>query len=130
VLRIVILLILAAHGIGHSIGVMGGWANNAWGGSDDSWLLTPALGRATAGLEGLIWLLPLAGFLVAAGALWAGIDLWRAIAVASAAVSLLAIALFPVQLPLFSLVGAVAVDLATIIGLIWLQWPAADAVGA
>lgn len=129
-LRIVIVLILAAHGIGHSIGVMGGWGNNAWGGSGTSWLLSPALGRATAGLEGLIWLLPLAGFVVAAGALWAGMDIWRAVAVASAGLSLLAIVLFPTQLPTGSVVAAVAVNVATLIALVLMQWPAADAVGA
>ena len=129
-LRLLIVVVLIAHGIGHSIGVAGGWGNNAWGGSGDSWLLTPVLGRSVGVVEGLIWLIPAIGFVAAGGALLAGMDAWRAIALASSAVSLLAIALFPQQLPAFSTVAAVVVDVAVIIGLTVLQWPSADAVGA
>jgi len=87
-LRLLIVLVLVAHGIGHSIGVAGG------------------------------------------GALLAGLDAWRALALASSVVSLVAIALFPQQLPAFSTVAAVVVDLAVMIGLLVLEWPSADAVGA
>jgi hypothetical protein len=129
-LRIVIVLVLGAHGIGHLIGVAGGWFNSAWGGSNTSWLLTPPLGRATGVLEGALWLLPGIGFVLAAGLLLGGSELWRPLALASAAVSLIVIALFPGQLPLGSTVGAVAVDVAVILGLLIFSWPAPDAVGA
>ena len=72
-LRLFIVLVLVAHGVGHSIGVAGGWGNNAWGGSDESWLLTPMFGRSAGVLEGLIWLIPAIGFLAAGGALLAGL---------------------------------------------------------
>ncbi len=88
------------------------------------------MGRSTSVLEGLIWLIPAIGFVAAGGALLAGLDAWRALALASSVVSLVAIALFPQQLPTFSTVAAVAVDLAVVIGLTVLQWPSADAVGA
>ncbi len=129
-LRLFIVLVLVAHGIGHSIGVAGGWGNNAWGGSDESWLLTPVLGRSAGVLEGLIWLIPAIGFVAAGGALLAGLDAWRTLALASSAVSLVAIGLYPQQLASFSMVGAVLVDLAVVFALTVLQWPSADAVGA
>lgn len=129
-LRLFIVLVLVAHGIGHSIGVAGGWGDNAWGGSGESWLLTPVFGRSAGALEGLIWLIPAIGFVAAGGALLAGLDAWRALALASSVVSLVAIALFPQQLPAFSTVAAAVVDLAVIISLTVLEWPAADAVGA
>jgi hypothetical protein len=79
-LRIVIVLVLGAHGIGHLIGVAGGWFNSAWGGSNTSWLLTPPLGRATGALEGALWLLPGAGFVSPPGCSWVAPScggLWR-----------------------------------------------------
>ena len=82
-LRLFIVLVLVAHGVGHSIGIAGGWGNNAWGGSGESWLLTPVLGRSAGVLEGLIWLIPAIGFVAAGGALLAGLDAWRALALAS-----------------------------------------------
>lgn len=129
-LRILIVLILGAHGIGHSIGVVGGWAQSAWGGSSTSWLLSPVLGRATGIVEGGLWLLPGIGFVVAAGMLVGNVELWRPVALASATMSLLVIALFPGQLPAGSTVGAVAVNAAVLLGLLVLNWPAAEAVGA
>ena len=129
-LRIVIAFVLGGHGIGHLIGVAGGWFNSAWGGSSSSWLLTPALGRATGVVEGALWLLPGIGFVLAAGLLLGGSELWRPLALASAAASLLVIAPFPGQLPLGSTVGAVAVDVAVILGLLIFSWTAPDAVGA
>jgi hypothetical protein len=129
-LKIVIALVLVAHGIGHSIGVAGGWGNNAWGGSGESWALSPVLGRSTAVLEGVIWLLPAIGFVAAGVALLMGFDAWRVLAVASSVASLVAVALFPLQLPASSMIAAVVVDAAVVVSLTLLQWPSADAVGA
>jgi hypothetical protein len=57
-------------------------------------------------------------------------DAWRVLALSSSVVSLVAIALFPQQLPTSSMVAAVLVDLAVLISLTVLEWPSADAVGA
>jgi len=129
-LRLFIVLALVAHGVGHSIGIAGGWGNNAWGGAGESWLLSPVLGRSAGVLEGLIWLIPAIGFVAAGGALLAGLDVWRTLALAASAGSLVAIGLFPQQLPTASMVAAVLVDLAVVFSLTVLEWPSADAVGA
>ena len=129
-LRTLVILVLAAHGIGHTIGIVGGWAGAAWGGSSDSWLLSPVLGRTTGIIEGVLWLVPAVGFIAAAWLLLGSNEAWRWVALASAVVSLMAIALFPQQLSTGSLVGAVVVDAVVIVGLLALNWPAAEAVGA
>jgi hypothetical protein len=129
-LRIVLVLVLGAHGIGHLIGVAGGWFDSAWGGSSTSWLLTPVMGRATSVLEGALWLPPGVGFVLAAGLIVGNSELWRPVALASAAASLLVIALFPEQLPLGSTAGAVVVDVVVIVGLLLFSWPAPDTLGA
>ena len=129
-LQMLVVLVLGAHGVGHLIGVAGGWFNSAWGGSSTSWLLTPVLGRTTGVLEGALWLLPGIGFVLAAGLVVGDSELWRPVALVSAAASLLVIALFPGQLPAGSVIGAVLVDAAVITGLLLFNRPAADAVGA
>jgi hypothetical protein len=52
------------------------------------------------------------------------------VAVISAVASLLAIGLFPGQLPVGSTVAAVAVDLAVVVGLLLVRWPSIEAIGA
>jgi hypothetical protein len=81
-------------------------------------------------LEGLLWLLPAVGFVAAAGLLVANVEGWRGVALVAAILSLVVIALFPQQLSFASLIGALVVDAAVLIGLLLLQWPAAEAVGA
>lgn len=129
-LRTFVFLVLAVHGVGHTIGIAGGWAASAWGGSSTSWLLTPLLGRTTGVVEGLLWLIPAIGFAAAAALLIGNFEAWRWVALASAVASLFVIALFPQQLSTGSLIGALVVDAIVLIGLLVLDWPAADAIGA
>jgi hypothetical protein len=131
-LRIVIGLVMAAHGIGHVIGVVGAVrpGGMTWGGSGTSWLLTPALGRATGAIEVVVFALPTVGFIVAAGLLLGGNEMWRGVAVAASVASFVAIGLFPQQLQSTSMVGAVAVNLVVLVGLLLLSWPSPEAVGA
>jgi hypothetical protein len=81
-------------------------------------------------VEGLIWLLPALGFVAAAVLLTGNSEAWRWVAVISAVASLLAIGLFPGQLPVGSTVAAVAVDLAVVVGLLLVRWPSIEALGA
>lgn len=129
-LRMIVLLVLGAHGIGHLIGVVGGWGGSAWGGSAESWIVSPVLGRWTGAVGGGLWLLPTVGFLVATGLLLSSNELWRGVAVLSAIASLVVITAFPEQLPIGSVVGAVLVNAAVLIGLLVAGWPSAETVGA
>jgi hypothetical protein len=131
IVRLLVIGVLVVHGLGHSLGVIGGWGIvRLQGGSSDSWILSPILGaRVTGLLEGVVWAIPMIGFVVAAAGLWMGADWWRPVAIVSAVVSLFAIGLFWDQLVATSKIGAIAVDLAVLVGLVVAHWPSPEALG-
>jgi hypothetical protein len=131
-LRLLVALVMAAHGIGHLIGVVGAWrpSGMTWGGSSDSWLLSPALGQGSAIVEAVLFGAATVAWIAAAGLLLAGHEAWRGVAVGGAVASLLGLGLFPAQLPTGSMIGAVAVNVMTLVALLLLDWPSPEAVGA
>ena len=135
-LRIIIALVLFVHGVGHIMGVMpalGLSRLKRW--SSHSWLLTPLLGDTVSRIISIIlFLAALIGFLGATLGLLGWLvphDSWRTLAVASAVISLLAIALFWNAFVSFipNKVGAIAVDLATLACLLVLNWPSEADIG-
>ena len=144
VLRAIIAFVFAFHGIGHAMGIIPalgvvdvegssqGWMKN-W--SSDSWLLTNLLGETVSRiLCALLYGAAFLGFLGAALALlgW-GVphDWWRTLAVISAVVSLLALLLFWNALILLfpHKAGALAINVATLLCLLVLNWPTEAAIG-
>jgi hypothetical protein len=126
----IIAIVFFIHGIGHIMCVMpalGLDASPGW--NSYSWLLSGLIGQpATNGAAILIWLAAIVGFLLAGLALlgW-GVPhaWWRPLAVVSAVVSLIGVVLFwNAFATWFNKVGAITVDLAVLIGLLVLQWPA------
>ena len=125
---------LVIHGLGHggALGAhiwmalrprdpTGGWQ------AARSWLL-PALPAATATpIAGAFWIVAMLGFVVAALSFW-GIGLpgeaWRSVAIGSAIVSLVGITLFFGTWPPFNTLAALAVNIAVLVSLLWLRWPA------
>ena len=110
-LRYVIALILLAHGIGHSIGIMQtlrlATITPEWHG--DSWLLTGVGGSALTNVVGIaLWSAALVGFVLAAGVVvgWLPAEWWRPLAVGASLCSLAGILLFPLAFPLTSTLGA------------------------
>jgi len=125
---------LVIHGLGHG-GALGALIWMALRPSDPtggwqaarSWLL-PALPAATATpIAGAFWVVAMLGFVVAALSFW-GIGLpgeaWRSLAIGSAIVSLVGITLFFGTWPPFNTLAALAVNIAVLVGLLWLRWPA------
>ena len=90
-------------------------------GVPDSWLIgeRKALGLALTLAGG-------AAFIIAGAGLWAQAEWWRALAVTSAALSLLFFLVFFQPLILFGM----ALDVAVIVALVWLDWPTKSMVGA
>ena len=127
----VVALVLFAHGIGHSMGIIQAMnlatVNPEWHG--DSWLLTGPLGLApTRAIGVIVWTVSLVGFCALAAAVigWIPASWFSPLAVVSATASVVGLALFPFAFPTFSMVGALAVDVAVLAAVtIWHWQPAA-----
>jgi hypothetical protein len=126
-MKFVIAAVLFAHGIGHVMAPLQVFKvaviNPAWAG--DSWLLTGAGGQTLGQAIGMVlWMTALVGFVVAAAVVmgWLPVTWWVPLAVVSSIASLAAIGLFPTAFPTFSTIGAVVVDLATLLAVLGLHW--------
>lgn len=135
-LRVVIALVLFAHGIGHVMGMMpmvGFSTVERW--NARSWLLTGLLGDTLSRIIGFIlFLAALLGFLGATLALLGWLlphEWWRTLSIVSAAISLVALGLFwNAFVTLFpNKIGAIAVNLAVLIGLVFMDWPTEADIG-
>lgn len=133
-LKLVIGLVLIAHGIGHVLGLFPilGWAK-ADGWTADSWVLSGPVGVTAAhALGAVLWLVALVGFVIAGvGVLGMAVPAaWiRPAAVVASVASLIAIGLFWDALPsATSKVGAIGVDLAVLWAVVIGHWPASDVV--
>lgn len=130
-LRIVLAIVLLAHGIGHSLGLLQVFriatVNPQWGG--DSWLLTGSLGTGAAQAVGVVvWAAAIAAFTAAAAVVmgWLPASWWAPLATGAAAISLVGLVLFPSAFPLTSTVAAVVVDVAVLAAVAWLRWSPAQ----
>lgn len=125
--RIIIAVILIAHGLGHVLGILAALGVKlSPTHSPDSWLFTRLLGDTGARIIGfVIWLLALVGF-VGAGL---GLLGWLvpaasvpALAIGASVISLAGLALFWNAFPFFfpNKVGVIVVDVAVLVYLIWI----------
>lgn len=133
IIKFIIGAALLLHGLGHG-GALGaliwikfrpGDNTGAWWAAR-SWLL-PSLPTATAtAVASVFWVLSLIGFVAAALSFWGVLvpgDAWRQLAVTSAIISILGIALFFGTWPTFNTIAALAVNIAVLITQLWLHWP-------
>jgi len=127
--RLWIGIVLILHGVGHILGVL---ATTSLGGENwnaRSWLLTDAMGESPARtLSVVLWTLCCIAFVVAGLALLeVGLpeDWWKSIAVGAAFVSTVTLVLFwnafPVLFP--NKIGALAINVAVIWGVLIADWP-------
>ena len=124
-------LVLLAHGIGHSMGLLQIFkiaaVNPEWHG--DSWLLTGITGATVAQAIGVVaWTVAMVGFIALAGILFGTLPStwWAPLAIASALASLAGLLLFPLAFPTFSTLGALVVDMAVVVAVGWYHWAPAD----
>jgi hypothetical protein len=129
--RIVLALVLGAHGIGHVVFLVSTLGVADWGGPSHSWLLANLGGGTVERVAGsLLWMVALAGFLAAAAGLLAQHEWWRTAAVVSAGVSLLGLAIFWSNPPGSSVFSAAILDVAVLVALLAVHWPSASLVGS
>ena len=128
---IIVALVLLAHGIGHSMGILQALKvviiNPAWDGR--SWLISGVAGRTlTQAIGVVLWAVALIGFVVLAGVVvgWLPEAWWGPLAIVSSIASLAGLALFPTAFPTFSSVGALVVDLAVLASVLWFDWVPSD----
>jgi hypothetical protein len=125
-IKVVAAGVLAAHGIGHALGWMPALGVASFQGvSSRSWALTGVLGDGGARMAGgILFIVPMVGFVAAAIGLLTGQPWWRQAAVASASVSLLATALYPQAFTTGATVGSVAVNVVVLYGILVAGWGA------
>ncbi len=122
-LKLVFAIVIAVHGIGHSLGVMtiplGVIKGNGF--SSNSWLLSDRLGLPDGVVKavGYLWLVVAIGFIAASLGYWQSLDWWRQVAWASLALSLGLFVVwwnaFPSNIPIQANLGNVA----TLVALLW-----------
>ena len=129
--KIVVGLVLLAHGIGHSMGLLQIFkvasVNPQWHG--DSWILTGVAGPSvTQAVGAILWTVAIVGFAAVAGVVvgWLPAEWWQPLAIVSSVVSLVGVVFFPIAFPLFSTIGAVAVDVVVLAAVLWLNWVPSD----
>lgn len=128
-LKLVIGIVLLAHGVGHVLGIFPvvGVAPMStlpkWTG--ESWLLPSSPPTMSHAIGGVLWGVALVGFVLLSFVVfgWLSETWWQPLAVGSAAASLVAVALFPSAFPtLVNVVGAAAVDVVVLVATIAYQW--------
>jgi len=129
--KIAVAVVLLAHGIGHSIGLLQIFkvaaVNPEWHG--DSWLLNGPVGTtATQAVGGLLWTVAIVGFAALAAVVvgWLPTTWFVPLAIASSLVSLAGVALFPIAFPVLSTLGAAVVDVAVLASAVWFHWLPGD----
>ena len=125
--KILVAVVLFAHGIGHVLGPLQVFkvtaAEPTWNG--DSWLLTGITGQTVSNAIGLaLWVAAMIGFVAAAAIVmgWLPASWWVPLAIGSSVVSLVAIALFPTAFPTTSTVAAAVVDVAVLGAVLVFRW--------
>lgn len=128
--RIVLAVVVGAHGIGHVLFLVPSLGLVDWGQSTRSWLLTNLAGdMVTRAIGSFLWLAATLGFVAVAVGIFGQKEWWRMLAVGSAGLSLFGLALFLDRQPTPPMLNAALFDLAVLAALLWLHLPPKSVVG-
>jgi hypothetical protein len=125
-LRILVAVIVFAHGVGHVLFLMPAVGVAVQGQSAQSWLLTNLLGAGlTHGAGAVLWVAVVVAYLAAVAGLFTHAAWWQPVMVAASIASALGLALYwpsPITSPhLAALIADIVI--VAVVGL--LRWPAA-----
>lgn len=131
-LKLILIVVLFAHGIGHVLFLAPAVRLADWAGqTSHSWVLTGLIGDGlTRAVAAAVWLSAIALYLAAVGGLAAGQEWWRFAAIAGAVVSLAGIIAFWDGIATSNAFFALVVNALVLAALILARWPAASEVGA
>jgi len=138
-LRILAVVVLLVHGLGHG-GALGALAwIRARPGADTggwhaarSWLLPSMTTNAATIVASACWTVAFGGFVIAAFSLWGVLPdaIWRPLSVACALVSGAGIILFAGTWPLLNTLAAMLVNIAVLIAVLVVSWQPANVAGS
>jgi hypothetical protein len=118
-IKVAVLAVLIGHGLGHIIAPQAAFAppgalpRNARAIIGSSLTIVSPAGKSLA----LIWLIPLVGFVIGTLGLWTGQEWWRPVLAVSSVASIAAVLPWWGVMPTFSYLGAIAVDIAVLVGI-------------
>lgn len=127
-LRIVLALIIGAHGIGHILFLVPLLGMADWGQSAQSWLITAETPARLIG--GLLWMAAMIVFSAAVYGLLGEYAWWRSVAAIGAVVSTVGLIIFWVNPATSPTVAALVFNLLVLASLFVLHWPSVEAIGA
>jgi hypothetical protein len=119
-IKVAILAVLIGHGLGHVMAPQaafvppGALPRNAHTIIGSNLTIVSPAGKSLA----LIWLVPLAGFLIGTYGLWTGQDWWRPVLAVASIASIMSVLPWWGVMPTFSYLGAIAVDIAVLVGIL------------
>jgi hypothetical protein len=129
-MNVLLAIVVLAHGIGHVLFLaptirFARWADQ----TGHSWVLTPSIGdTATQVVGGLVWIATIVLFVGGVGGFMTGQDWWRAMTVAGAILSIIGIVLMWDGIATTNAIFALVFDVLILGSLLWLHWPALDAL--
>jgi len=120
-LRYLITVALFAHGVGHLLFVANSWGVWKGGAENRSWLFSGVIsaGQTLEGIFGLLWLIPLVGFVALSWGYLTHQGWWPQLALGSATISLAMIVLWWGSLVAGSAFFALVFDAAVIVVVFW-----------
>jgi hypothetical protein len=132
VVRIVLALVVFAHGVGHVLFLGPVLGLGAWAGqTGHSWVLTGVVGDGVArAVATVLWSAVIVLFVAGVAGFLAGADWWRATTIAAAALSVGGIVLYWDGLATTNAIFALVTDAVILGGLLVAHWPSSELAGS
>ena len=123
-IRILVGIVVLAHGVGHVLFLMPALGAAQWGQSTRSWLLTGTLGESlTRGLGAILWLAVTLAYIAGVIGMFMHAAWWQPTLVAASVVSAAGLILFWSNPPSSPALSALIFDLCVIVAVQFFRWP-------
>jgi hypothetical protein len=128
--RIILAVVIASHGIGHTLFLVPCLGIAKWGQTSQSWLLTDLIGDTpTRAIGSVMWSAVTVGFMVAGFGIFGQQSWWRTMVIGSCILSLFTLGLFARGL-IQSALNATAFDVIILAALLLAHWPSQELIGS